>query len=346
MAGSVVMSVLALASVLILLFTSESRGQELNTWLDCSGDGGNEVYVSTTQETWVAGEQFCQRQGSHLASFPQITACKSSLLSLLGLVGVHTSYTRLLDGLHNRDVGNTLQLSDSLVVFSRFPVNCSITFLGDSLPPEEASCSNILTVVCGRNPAIREPTTVCGSYKFTYVSISFSADDANRTCRQRYGGWLLSTDIQQLSCVSQLLNSSQGLRDNNATTIPLYTSGTTGSAECEVYSPSRSAVLQDSCTAARPTVCVSPLQGTATAVTTWWRYEMKTGVSADPVISVHPHTAAATSYLLSDKRIRTSLCSVGLSPSGEWSVSSRSRWSPSWQTSHCLQACLPSDLLR
>ncbi|XP_065194325.1 uncharacterized protein LOC135825639 isoform X2 [Sycon ciliatum] len=229
----------------------------VNTWFSC-GDGGNEVYVTETQETWVAGEQFCQRQGSHLASFPQITACKSSLLSLLGLaVEVHTSYTRLLDGLHYRDVGNVLQLSDSVIDVKRIPDNCTDTFLGNSLPPEDRRCSITNTVVCGRNPAYMEPSTVCGSYKMTYHSISFSADDANRTCRQRYGGWLLSTNMQQLSCVSQLLNSSQGLRDNNATTIPLYTSGTTGSAECEVYSPSRSAVLQDSCTAARPTVCVS-----------------------------------------------------------------------------------------
>ncbi|XP_065194333.1 uncharacterized protein LOC135825644 [Sycon ciliatum] len=63
--------------------------------------------------------------------------------------------------------------------------------------------------------------------------------------------------MPQVSCVSQLLNSSPVLRDNNVTTIPLYTSGTNGSADCEVYLPSRSAVIRDSCTAARPTVCVS-----------------------------------------------------------------------------------------
>ncbi|XP_065194429.1 uncharacterized protein LOC135825735 isoform X1 [Sycon ciliatum] len=228
----------------------------VNTWLRC-GDGGDEVYVTNNQETWVAGEQFCQRQGSHLVSFPQITACKSSLLSLLDLAEVHTSYTRLLDGLHYRDVANNLQLSDSVIDVRGHPDNCTLAFPRLDSPPEDTQCITVYRVVCGRNKANMEPSTVCGSYKLTYHSISFSADDANRTCRQRYGGWLLSTNMQQLSCVSQLLNSSQGLRDNNATTIPLYTSGTNGSAECEVFSPSRSAVLRDSCTAARPTVCVS-----------------------------------------------------------------------------------------
>eukprot|EP00117_Sycon_ciliatum_P037799 scpid103798/ scgid28196/ len=63
--------------------------------------------------------------------------------------------------------------------------------------------------------------------------------------------------MQRLTCVFQLLNSSQVLRDSNVTIIPLCTSGMNGSADCEVYLPSRSAILPDLCTAASPTVCVS-----------------------------------------------------------------------------------------
>ncbi|XP_065194332.1 uncharacterized protein LOC135825643 [Sycon ciliatum] len=108
----------------------------VNTWLSC-GDGGDEVYVTDTQETWVAGEQFCQSQGSHLVSFPQITACRSSLLSLLGPAEVRTSYSKLLDGLQYRDVGNDLQLSDSVIDISGFPGNCTFAFLGRQSRPEQ-----------------------------------------------------------------------------------------------------------------------------------------------------------------------------------------------------------------
>ncbi|XP_065182746.1 uncharacterized protein LOC135813582 [Sycon ciliatum] len=97
---------------------------------------------------------------------------------------------------------------------------------------------------------------VCDSHMYTYHSISFSADHANQTCYQQYGGRPLSTDGQQLSCASQLLNTSQVLRDNSVTNIPVYTNVTNGS-HCATYQPSANTVGQDSCTTARPTICVS-----------------------------------------------------------------------------------------
>ncbi|XP_065185715.1 uncharacterized protein LOC135816234 isoform X2 [Sycon ciliatum] len=91
---------------------------------------------------------------------------------------------------------------------------------------------------------------------YTYHSISFSADHANQTCYQQYGGRPLSTDGQQLSCASKLLNTSQVLHDNNVSYIPVYTNATNGS-HCTTYRPSTNTTHQDSCTAARPTICVS-----------------------------------------------------------------------------------------
>ena len=97
---------------------------------------------------------------------------------------------------------------------------------------------------------------VCDSHRYTYHSISFSADHAKKTCRQQYGGWPLSTDMQQLSCVSQLLTTSQVLSNNNVSYIPVYTNVTDGS-RCTTYQPSTNTKHQDLCTAPRPTICVS-----------------------------------------------------------------------------------------
>ncbi|XP_065194669.1 uncharacterized protein LOC135825955 isoform X2 [Sycon ciliatum] len=229
-----------------------------NKWFDC-GDRGDQVYVTNTRMTWVPAEQFCQRQGRHLVSFPQLTTCKSSLLPLLVLDEVHTSYTRLLDGLHYRDVGNNLQLSDGLVNIKRTVDNCSVAFLGGAMQPlelEETRCDLRYSVVCGRNADTQAASIVCDSRTYTYHSISFSADHANQTCYQQYGGRPLSTDGQELSCASQLLNTSQVLSNNNVSYIPVYTNITDGS-HCTIYQPSTNTTHHDSCTVPRPTICVS-----------------------------------------------------------------------------------------
>ena len=97
---------------------------------------------------------------------------------------------------------------------------------------------------------------VCDSHRYTYHSISLSADDANRACREQYDGRRLSTDIQQLSCASQLLTTSQILSNNNVSHIPVYTDVTNGS-RCTTYQPSTNTTHQDSCKEPRPTICVS-----------------------------------------------------------------------------------------
>ncbi|XP_065185711.1 uncharacterized protein LOC135816230 isoform X2 [Sycon ciliatum] len=238
-----------------------AQQQNVNTWVDCGDEG--EVFITNTTKPWEAGEKFCQTLGSHLASSPQLTACNSIIVRALrntavsGNVAVQTSYTKLLDILHFRDTANNLEVSDSLITFNLGIYQCSVQVFGQVLQLAGSSCTVQYPVVCGRNTNTQAASIVCDSHMYTYHSISFSADHANQTCYEQYSGWLLPTDMRQLRCVSHLLNSSQVLGDNSVTTIPLYTSGRDESANCLVYNAWSDKVLGDSCTAARPTICVS-----------------------------------------------------------------------------------------
>ncbi|XP_065177278.1 uncharacterized protein LOC135807192 [Sycon ciliatum] len=240
--------------LLFVLYAGTCTATNVNTWVDCGNEG--EVFVTSTPKTWDGGEEFCQTLSSHLVSSPQVTACKAMLVGILGKVTVYVSYTRLLDKLHFRDVGNNLKISDNTVTIYQGLDDCSSQYLGDDSQPQDGHCSTSRPIVCGRNTNTQAASIVCDSHMYTYHSISFSADHANQTCYQQYGGRPLSTDGQELSCASQLLNTSQVLHDNNISYIPVYTNATNGS-HCTTYQPSTNTVGQDSCTMARPTICVS-----------------------------------------------------------------------------------------
>ena len=132
-----------------LLFINFLCVNTVDTWVDCGNEG--EVFVTSTSKTWDGGEEFCQTLGSHLVSSPQVTACKAMLVGILGKVTVHISYTRLLDKLHFRNVGNNLKVSDNTVTIYQDLNDCSSQYLGDNSQPQDAHCMTPLAIVCGRN---------------------------------------------------------------------------------------------------------------------------------------------------------------------------------------------------
>ncbi|XP_065177282.1 uncharacterized protein LOC135807195 [Sycon ciliatum] len=283
--------------LLFVLYAGTCTATNVNTWVDCGNEG--EVFVTNTAKGWVAGEEFCQTLGSHLVSSPQVTACKAMLLGILGKVSVHISYTRLLDKLHFRNVWNNLKVSDNTVTIYQDLEDCSSQYLGDNSQPQDEHCIIPYAIVCGRNTNTQAASIVCDSHMYTYHSISFSADHANQTCYQQYGGRPLSTDGQDFSCASQLLNTSQVLRDNNLTNIPVYTNATNGS-HCTTYQPSTNTVGQDSCTKERPTICVSSPVTSSPAVT----IDRSSGIT-DTSTSINS-TLSARSENSTDSTITTS----------------------------------------
>ena len=132
-----------------LLFINILCVNTVNTWVDCGNEG--EVFVTNTTKAWVAGEEFCQTLGGHLVSSPQVTACKAMIVGILGEEEVHISYTRLLDKLHFRDVGNNLKVSDNAVTINPRLDDCSSRYFGDGSQPQDAQCSSMRPIVCGRN---------------------------------------------------------------------------------------------------------------------------------------------------------------------------------------------------
>ena len=111
---------------------------------------GYQVLVTKSQKTWLQGENYCQAEGGHLVSPAQLRTCEPVIMPMIGNAEVYTSYTRLLDGLHFRDIGADLITDDLGIKVRGGESNCSVANLGEPTLLKDKACNAEVPVVCVR----------------------------------------------------------------------------------------------------------------------------------------------------------------------------------------------------